>query len=102
METSYDNYIRIWDFHEGILLNKINVGHPINCVCLWDDKTLYFSGDCKGLKSFDYKSLKVYKFSNKFENKIVSIKKIKKHPKYGDCLIIHDFDGLKYLIKTQN
>ena len=102
IETSYDNYIRIWDFHEGILLNKINVGHPINCVCLWDDKTLYFNGDSNELKYFDYKNFKIYEIPIKFENKIVCIKKIKEHPKYGDCLILKEFDIFKYLFKNKS
>ena len=37
-----DDYIRIWDFHLGILLDKIKTkGESIRCICIWDDNYFF-------------------------------------------------------------
>jgi len=83
-------YIRIWDFHKALLLNRIEFKCRINCLCLWDNKFL-FAG-CKDAKirliKLDEKknNNQVMQEITEYTQEIICIKKIK-HPKYGECII---------------
>ena len=82
-----DDYIRIWDFHLGILLNRIKTeGESIRCICIWDDN--YFFAGCSDytMKLIDVKNKKVIKTFEGHKDYVCSIKKVN-HPKYGECLI---------------
>ena len=51
-----DGYIRIWDFHEGILLKKIFCNDYLNCICLWDNEYAFVGCDKKIIKLVNLKS----------------------------------------------
>ena len=87
IESSKDSNIRIWDFHTGILLNKIKASDErLYGICLWD-KNYLFVGCYDGIiKIIDIKNKKIIK-SLKGHNKSVLSLKIINHPHYGECLI---------------
>ena len=86
IESSWDGNIRIWDFHTGKLLNKINIGiDSLQCICLWDNNHL-FAGCGQKLKLIDINERKVINDIKVYKNEILTIKKIE-HPFYGKCLI---------------
>ena len=82
-----DGSIRIFNFHSGVLLNKINVSNQtLYGICLWNDNYLFVG--CKdGLIKFleIKKGLYVKSFFGHFEQ-VLTINKIN-HPKYGEFLI---------------
>ena len=43
IESDTEGYIRIWDFHDCLLLNKINVSQDmrLNGICLWNELFLF-------------------------------------------------------------
>ena len=86
IESSRDGNIRIWNFHNALLLNKINVcKSDIRSICLWENNYI-FIGLFEKLKIVDFqmgKIIKVVEFPNYTLN---MIKKIT-HPKFGDCLV---------------
>ena len=87
VESSYDGYIRIWDFSSGILLNKIKVTNSaIFGTCLWNNKYLLIGSEDKTIKLIELKNGKIIKNLIGHINKVISIKKII-HPTYGDILI---------------
>ena len=87
IECCDDGFIRIWDFHEGNLIKKIDVDK--NCIyslCLWNSGYLFGACEDKTIKLIDLKDglvIKELKFN--IENMICTIKKII-HPIYGECL----------------
>ena len=58
MESSGDGYLRIWDFHEGKLLNRIKVDENIYGLCLWN-KDYIFVGCHKLVKLVNLNTEKV-------------------------------------------
>ena len=96
-----DEYcVRIWDFHKGQLLNKINVYqfYYLNSICFWNED--YLIGAC-GSDRFILAELngkipcnleQNYRFIEiKIKHKVYNIKKIFL-PKYGNCLITQGKD----------
>ena len=85
IETCRDGYIRIWDFHSGLLLKRINLeeyGQQYS-LCLWDNQHLLVG--CKNnmiLLNFHNNNL-IYIFDNSIQ---LTIKKIYLY-KYGECII---------------
>ena len=94
MIESESKYIRIWDFHKGKLLNKINTKNNWFCgICIWNDD--YFITACTNKKfvlgelngkrptnlNKNYRYIEINNAHNAF-----NIKKIF-HPKLGECLI---------------
>ena len=92
IESSEDGNIRIWDFHSGILLNKIKTGdHKLYGICLWNNNFLFVGCDDKCIKLINLQK-KIVINNLVEENAIITIKKIF-HPKYGECLISNDWRG---------
>ena len=90
IESSCKGIIRIWDFHSGKLLNKINVYNGwLNSICLWNKDYLFVGCADKSIKLIDFNTKNVIKDLKGHRDKILSIKKII-HPKYGECLISQD------------
>ena len=87
IESSEDNIIRIWNFHSGVLLNKIQLSNDgLFGICLWNNTYLFIGcGDSK-IKLIDYKNGKIINDIIGHNNCVVSIKKII-HPIFGECLI---------------
>lgn len=103
-ESSFDGHLRIWDFHEGKLLNKIKICD--NCwlfgLCLWDSEHLLIGCGDKSIKIVELKNRAINANLNSFNNKVLCIKKIN-HPLYGECLITQGYEKeqIKIFCKKQ-
>ena len=87
IEAGDDGFIRIWNFHEGYLIRKIETEN--NCIyslCLWNSNYLFGASEDKSMKLIDLKAGIIVKNFNFHSNIVCTIKKIT-HPKYGECLI---------------
>ena len=92
IESSGDGNVRIWDFHEGDLLEKIQINKAgVYGICQWN-KNYLFVGCKKTIKLLDIKNQKKIKTLGGHENEVLSIKKIF-HPKYHDCILSLDRDN---------
>ena len=97
IESSCDGNIRIWNFHSGILLKKINIGLEkewLKSICLCEKINYLFVGSVDSkMIIIDLEKEKVIE-KYLLDEMILTIKKII-HPKYGECLISQG----KYTIK---
>ena len=96
IETSEKGEIRIWDFHNKELLDKIKVSDKdydnLYGLTLWNDGFL-FVGCGNEIKIVDLDNNEVLNGLVGHNNKIISVKTII-HPKYGECIISQDlYDG---------
>ena len=86
-----DGFIRIWNFHHGNLLCKINSNMKVCSLCLWNDKYL-FSGSLDGkILIIDLLNQIVIKTIDAHKNWINCIRKFKNN-KLGEFLITQGFD----------
>ena len=88
-------FIRIWNFHKALLLNKIQFNCIINCLCLWDNNHLL--AGCKDtvirlIKLDEKENNQVVQEINEYKKEIICIKNIK-HPKYGECVMAQGLDN---------
>ena len=87
IESCFDGKIRIWDFHTGILLNKINVCNEwLRGICLWNKNYLFVGCDDKTIKLIDLNKNIIIKDLIKSNRDMLAVKKIY-HYKYGECLV---------------
>ena len=87
IESSEDGNIRIWNFHSGILLTKINVSDNKLCgICLWDENYLFCGCSDNNIKLLDLNELKVVGELKGHKNEIETVKKFN-HPKFGEILL---------------
>ena len=87
IDSCMDGYIRIWNFHENILLNRINISaQGIKGICLWDENHIFVACDerCIKLVQFNDGIIENIMFGHK--GKVCCIKQIF-HEKYGKCLV---------------
>ena len=88
IESSEDQFIRIWDFHSGKLLNKIkldiNKYYTVYSFCASNNNVL-FGGTGNSIIIIDLKTQKVDSFSSGY-NQAFTIQIIE-HSKFGECLI---------------
>ena len=96
IETPWNGFIRIWDFHSKELLNKIKVSNNnydnLSGICLWNIN--YLSVGCGNLiKIVDLENEEVVNTLVGHNFNVITIKSIK-HPKYGECIVSQDlYDG---------
>ena len=102
LESDRSGYIRIWDFHSGLLLKKIRIcEYSINCTYLYDNEYLLIGCDDNGIKIMNLESEKIVKSLLSHNKRVLSMKIIL-HPIYGECLISQgDYDDQIKLWKTQ-
>ena len=86
IESCTDNYIRIWKFHTGELLGKIDCKNGLLGICFWNEDYLFTGCKDNSIKLIDIKNLKIVKSFNAHNNYVCTIRKIV-HPKYGGCII---------------
>ena len=80
-----DNYLRIWDFHKGILLSKFKIGgETIRTICQADENHYYIGCRDHLIKLVDIKNGKVLKSFCIHKDWVVTIRKIKTL-KFGEC-----------------
>ena len=89
IESCWDQYIRIWGFHDGLLFAKINIKEHLHGICLWIDNDL-FVGCGKSIKLINLENGEIKRELTNYYNEDVLTLKSFKHPKYGNCLIIHN------------
>lgn len=86
IESSWDRHIRIWGFHDGILLAKINFEKQLHGICLWNDDDL-FVGCGKSIKLIRLENGVIKKqITDYHQNDILTLRTLN-HPTYGNCLI---------------
>ena len=92
IESSNEGIIRIWNFHNGELLNKINViNKKLYGICLWDINNLFVGCEDSTMKLININNGKIIKNLSGHREEVVTIKKVI-HPKYGECLISYGGD----------
>ena len=105
VESCYDGTVRIWNFHTGLLLNKINVGNVALDVCLWNKYYVFIAG-VSSIIIINLNNGKIIKELKERESEkgeeseyITTIKKMK-HPLFGDCLLFQKDGKLIQLCKN--
>ena len=96
IESSCDGSVRIWNFHSGKLLKKINInltGEWLKGICLCKNNYLFVGSINKKMIIIDLKEEKIIEICS-LDEMILTIKKII-HPKYGECLITHGKNTIK-------
>ena len=88
VECEFYGYIRIWNFHSGNLIKKIEICKrvPLVSMCLWNKNYLLVSCVDYTIKLVDFKNHVFIKSYNGHSDEVCTIKKIV-HPTYGECLI---------------
>ena len=87
IESSYSGSIRIWNFHSGLLLNKIKIANEhLYGICLWNDNYIFVGCSDKTIKLIELDNRLIVKSLNSHDNEVITVKIII-HPKYGKCLI---------------
>ena len=95
IESSEEGIIRIWDFHSGLLLNKINVnGGKLYGICLWNNENIFVGNEKRIISLIKLNEEIEIKNVGGHKSRVLSIKKIN-HPKYGDCLISQSCNCIK-------
>jgi len=93
IESGFDGIIRIWNFHSGILLNKIIINNfPLYGICLWNNNYLFIGCKDKTIKILDLKSNNIIKELKGHNNRVSSIKIIK-YQINEEFLISQGFDN---------
>lgn len=86
-------YIRIRNFHSGIMINKILVSREcLYNLCLWDENNLLVSSQDKTIKLVDLGNNKVIKSMKGHNNYVITLHKIK-YFQYGSFLLSHGFEN---------
>ena len=87
IESCIDGYLRIWNFHECILLKRIKVETgTIKGICLWDDNHILIGCDDKSIKVVDINNENTIKVLFGHQKIVCCIKTIN-HDKYGKCIV---------------
>ena len=93
--------IRIWNFHLGILLNKIKLDHAIFGNCLWNKECVLVGCYNGTIELIELKSGKKYGIYEGHNCTVINVNKII-HPLYGECIISQGIgkDKIKFLINN--
>ena len=92
IESCWNGIIRIWNFHTGKLINKIELMYDqVREICLWNKDYLILGCDSHEIKLLDLKSGKIVKSLEGHKDWVLTIKKVN-HPKYGECLISQGYE----------
>lgn len=93
--SCFDGIIRIWNFHERKLLNKIKVLNGfLSSLCLWNKNYLFISCSDKSIKIINIENGNIDKILRHNNEIFYSLKKVK-DSKYGEFLISLDSNGIK-------
>ena len=87
IESCNDGNIRIWDFHSGLLLNKIKgINKPLIGISLWNNSFIFVGCKDNTIKLIDIKKGIIVKSLNGHNQTVLTITKIN-HQQYGESLI---------------
>ena len=106
---NYGNYVIIWNFHTGEMLNYVYFNYNINNICLWNKQFLIaicenFNESKDIISLLDIRTGKLKKNLITSENcKFSMISKIE-HPDYGEGLVVltHDHKIKLFLTEINN
>ena len=97
-----EGFIRIFNFHSGILLKKININNEgLIGISLWNKDNLFVGCKNKSIKLIDLKKEKIIKNFIGHNHWVCSLKKIKTS-NLGECLITQALDNKIKLWSIQN
>ena len=99
IDSSEDGYLRIWNFHSGILIKKLFVSKlKLFGICLWNNYYIYVACDDKTIKLIDLNKNRVVNtlMSN---NDLINMKTAF-HSEYGYCLITQEWRKNKIQLWT--
>lgn len=97
-----EGFIRIFNFHTGNLLNKINLNNiALIGICLWKKDFLFVGCKNKIIKLIDLKKEEIIKNYEGHNHWVCTIKKININ-NYGECLITQGLDNKIKLWVNQN
>ena len=86
ISSSFDGYIRLWNFHTNKLINKIKIKSSILFeICLWNNDYLFVGCGNDELNLINLKNGNINSF-HRHKNAVINIKKFY-HKNYGQCLI---------------
>ena len=103
IESSGDGFIRIWKFHNGMLLNRINTGkNELRGICLWNSNYLFVGCTDNTIKLVEINNGIVIKSLDGYNNEVCTIKKTK-HPTFGECILSQGWENepIKLWINNQ-
>ena len=87
IESCFDGNIRIWNFHNGQLINKIKINNEyLYGICLWKNNYLYVGCEDGFIKLIDLEKGIIVKSIIGNGDEMLTIKNII-HPYFGNCLI---------------
>ena len=88
VESEFYGSVRIWNFHTGYIIKKIDVCRriPLVSMCLWNENYLLVSCVDNTIKLIDFKNYALIKSFSGHNNEVCTIKKII-HPTFGECLL---------------
>ena len=90
-ESDLYSFLRIWNFHSGIMLNKIEIDNKPQGICLLNEKYLLI-GSMLYIKIYDFEEGKIIKNID-CENKEILVNiKVFTHPKLGECMVSQNYD----------
>ena len=91
IDSCFDGYIRLWDFHNEILLKKIKCCKneiQLRTICLNDDNYLFIACDKENnIKIIDLYQRNIISCVKVKTNEILTIKAIN-HNIYGNCILV--------------
>ena len=86
IESSWDGYIRVWNFHSGLLLKKLFlINGRLGGICLWNSKYIFVGCENKTIKLIDLRNNLVIKELESKDDYFCL--KIFFFPKYGKSLL---------------
>ena len=88
VEAEFYGSVRIWNFHTGNIIHKIDICRriPLVSLCLWNENYLLVSCVDNTIKLVDFKNYALIKSFSGHNNEVCTIKKFI-HPNYGECLL---------------
>ena len=87
IDSSFDGFVRIWNFHSNILLNKINLNSgKLYGICLFNEDNIFIGCEDKTMKLLNIKNMKVIKEFKGHEREVITIKKAQ-HFILGECIV---------------
>ena len=103
VECEFYGSIRIWSFHAGNLIKKIDICRriPLVSMCLWNENYLLVSCVDYTIKLVDFKNYVLIKSLEGHNNEVGTIKKII-HPEFGECLLSQGFGNEQIKIWINN
>ncbi len=86
IDSSYDQFVRIWEFHSGNLLKKIKIYYNLTSLCFLNNNFLLVSGGNYQISLIDIQKGEYIKSFRGHSDYVCSIKKVELD-QFGECII---------------